>query len=322
MRKLALFSFSIAIGIVSCTQYEEAPREPFDPTIPNINPFDDWTAMDSSNVSDDLDSTSFLGIYSRILNPKCNNPACHDGTFEPDFRTPLSAYHTTIYSPPLKNTENEDYDFRVVPFDTEASWLHHRITTDDQVLGRMPLYDTLAQWQIDAITTWINEGAKDIAGNIPEFADLQPFTAGYAAFLNDTTGVRLEDTRGEINEPFIVPQNSDINIWFALFEEEGGDLPYEFTNTTMKLSYNPFDFTDAGVIPLESVMNPLIADNVFAPNIPFFLYADFNTSGFNPGDVIYIRVTAKDSDHSSPTEIPEDGGSLFLMQHFSFKIAE
>ena len=59
--------------------------------------------------------------HKNILEPKCANPACHDGTFEPDFRTIEGSYNTLVYHPVTKNDEDLTYEHRVVPGDIRAS---------------------------------------------------------------------------------------------------------------------------------------------------------------------------------------------------------
>src|SRR5690606_21384986 len=89
---------------------------------------------------DTLNPTSFAGLHKKIFSTKCAMPLCHDGTFEPDFRTIESAYNTLVYHPVVKNNVNNDFTYRVVPHDPDNSWLMERLITDDPGLGRMPIY--------------------------------------------------------------------------------------------------------------------------------------------------------------------------------------
>ncbi len=116
-------------------------------TVP-LNPYDTLQYPENKVPEIAVDSNSFLGIHKYILSKKCAVPACHDGSFEPDYRTVQSAYNTLVYAGVVKNDSAKSFEYRVVPGDTAHSWLHERITTTDAVLGRMPLYDTLFPYQV------------------------------------------------------------------------------------------------------------------------------------------------------------------------------
>ena len=121
MRRLVILSAVLAL-VLSCSR-EVAP-----------NPWDDL-----NNDEDSTALTGFADIHKNILEPKCANPACHDGTFEPDFRTIEGSYNTLVYHPVTKNDEDLTYEHRVVPGDIGASWMYNRITTTNDTLGQMPL---------------------------------------------------------------------------------------------------------------------------------------------------------------------------------------
>jgi hypothetical protein len=58
---------------VACTK-EEEPDNPFDDPNGNGGPPPDSLP----------DPVSITGLHRNIFFPKCANPGCHDGTFEPD----------------------------------------------------------------------------------------------------------------------------------------------------------------------------------------------------------------------------------------------
>ena len=75
-----------------------------------INPFD----FNSNIVSENdtlyfTDPTSFSALHNNIFYPTCANSGCHDGTFEPDFRTIESAYNSLVYHPVIKNDLNNSF---------------------------------------------------------------------------------------------------------------------------------------------------------------------------------------------------------------------
>ncbi len=133
------------------------------------NPFEpDTTGGGGDTSTQELSYQGLAGIQDRIFRPTCANAGCHDGTFEPDFRTLASSYATLVDHPVIKNDPADSYEYRVVPGNIEASQLYTRITADiDGNSGIMPLVlepdsdynmhrDTYIAW----IRRWIAEGAK------------------------------------------------------------------------------------------------------------------------------------------------------------------
>ena len=80
----------------------------------SINPYDDPNLYppleDTTNYFSN--PTNFSSIYNNIFLPYCANSGCHDGSFEPDFRTIESSYNTLVYHPVIKNDDNKDYQIR------------------------------------------------------------------------------------------------------------------------------------------------------------------------------------------------------------------
>ena len=117
-----------------------------------------------------LDNSLFLQVHKSIILPNCALAACHDGNFEPDYRTPQSFYLTTVFHPIIKNSRDSLFTYRVVPYDTAKSVLIERITNccfNDQN-DRMPvLMQTLNQNQVDSISLWIMEGCPNYNNEFP-----------------------------------------------------------------------------------------------------------------------------------------------------------
>jgi len=119
--------------------------------------------------TDTIDRSSLLGVHKYVLSQTCTYSGCHDGHFEPDFRTVQSSYSTLVYQPILKNNAKEEFQYRVIPFDTARSVLYERITNccfvnQDDRMPQSTIGEPLAQKDIDAVGQWIMEGAKDIFG--------------------------------------------------------------------------------------------------------------------------------------------------------------
>ena len=289
-----------------------------------MNPFD-TIRYPGDSMGVPLDSTDFVGIHHYILSTTCAVPACHDGSFEPDFRTLQSAYNTLVYARVLKNNSNGDFTYRVNPGDAAGSWLHERITTDDAVLGRMPLYDTLSSREIELIRNWIDNGAKDIFGNSPVQTAPQPTFFGVLAFVDDTTGARLETIRDTEVSSMHFPKNTTVDIWFGLFDQDldGNFLPANtFTYNKIKIANHLYDFTGAQEESMIVELLPYAGVVPFNPTVkaPYFHHYKINTSDYTAGEANYIRIYVKDADHSEPTEIPSSGTQVYLLTYFSFVV--
>lgn len=159
-------------------------RKPDAPT----NPFDDprYKAPTGGGTVDTLPLTNFAGLHQRVFKPTCSNSGCHDGTFEPDFRTIESAYNTMVYQAIIKNNPAGSFLYRVLPGNANASVLHERMVVDiDGISGIMPLsLDPQSDWPtkkseyIAAIAAWINAGARDMFGNPPPNGPVNPRLQG------------------------------------------------------------------------------------------------------------------------------------------------
>jgi hypothetical protein len=313
--KLLSFLFLSSIIISSCVK-ENIINQPS--TLIINNPYDSLDYNNNVIPPIPIDSNSFLGIHSYILATKCAQPACHDGAFEPDYRTVQSAYSTLVYAPVFKNSADSIFTYRVVPYDTTFSWLHERITTDDAVLGRMPLYDTLSKKQINRIEKWIMNGAPDIFGNIPNLPNSQPAFFGLVAYLT-SNNYRVDTVRGNSSvNPFMVPSNQEVDIWFGVYDDI--TLPPLMGVRKIKLSTDPANFSSV-------VSNDLLTESVpfYAPAFntgpaPYFLHYKVNTSNYNSGDIVYMRIYVQDSDHAFATEIPSGSSQYYYQSYFSFVV--
>lgn len=287
--------FSIYIGLVlvlaACTE-PETPPSPYD-TSNNSN----------GSGKDTLDPSSFAGLHKQIFAVRCANPLCHDGTFEPDFRTMESAYNNLVYHPVVKNNAANDFTYRVIPYNTDDSWLIERLTTDDAVLGRMPLYaNPLSQEELDRIKIWINEGCPDISGKVAKFPNQQPQVVGRAA-LNQNN-IRIDTMYdGRFPAPFKVAPGSTVNL--LILVRDDSTATSQLKNAKVKFSYSQDDFSNAVVKTATYFTQD-------------YFSVSFQASEFNANQNVFFRFYCEDGDHSLPAEFPQQNSQLFYKSYFAF----
>lgn len=164
MQRILFLSIVLLGGLLIACSEEDSFVNPYD-LIEEENP------QDTTQI--DLDPTSLAGLHANIFGKTCANSGCHDGTFEPDFRTIQSTYGTLVNHPIIKNDPQGSFSMRVVPGDVAASVLIARLEYDiDGNSGVMPLViDPGSDWlekkeeYIQNIKDWIAAGAKDALGN-------------------------------------------------------------------------------------------------------------------------------------------------------------
>lgn len=135
---------------------------------PVANPFEVEGGPTDSTITTLLEYTGLVGLQDQLFRPTCANSGCHDGTFEPDFRTLGSTYNTLVNHPVIKNNAANSFSFRVIPGNVAESQLMNRLTVDiDGNSGIMPLslepdsdYPTNKEVYLDWVRRWITEGAK------------------------------------------------------------------------------------------------------------------------------------------------------------------
>lgn len=299
---------------------------------PPHNPYDDIDYDPNDIPEIPVDSHSFLGLHYYIFSRYCNQPGCHDGTFEPDFRTVLSAYNSLVLHPVTKNYPTGPLPYRVTPGEPAASMLYHRLTIQNPPnFERMPasgnpLPDNLLQ----LIEEWIENGAPDIYGNLPMQTSAQPSCYGVAAFLPDVGDLRIDTMRnGVFFNPFLAPVDENIELWFLLLDvtPEGDTIPSNtLTYNRIRFSTDPLDFSGAVernlTVPFFPELIASVLSQPFPVPLPYYQNVTVKPSdlGFQPGEVVYMRVYVKDSDHDVPTEIPESDSLFPLLTYFAFVV--
>lgn len=271
------------------------------------DPFPDISADNGGGGGSAIDPNSIAGLHRDIFAPKCAIPSCHGGTFEPDFRTVESTYYTLLYQPVTKNTIDERFKYRVIPRDTAKSWLFQRVTVEDTLIPRMPIYmDGLTTEEIGHLKSWIMAGAPDAAGHLPQKVNVPPTIHGYSAYNN--AFVRIDEARTSWSDPFPAPANETVNFWVYMSDPE--TQQQNLTLNKMKFSLDPNDFTNA------------ITANAVWMNGPvcWGWVASVNTSRFPAGSTVYMRYEVKDPVTKTIIEMPNDNSYSWLKTNFSFTL--
>ena len=285
--KLALL-FSAIVFLNACKK-DSVPENPYD-------------SIDRSNnevIPQDPDPNSIVGLHKNIFFPKCANPGCHDGTFEPDYRTVESTYATLVYQPVNKFTLDSAkiFSLRVIPHNVADSWLIERLTTSTSEY--MPSNGVrLSTTDIDHVKNWINAGCPDNNGNVAVKPNLQPNILGYAAFDPFLTRIDTVRVNNYPLNPFILKMNINV-MTLALVATDTADgmdatNPAQFTHREVKFSTDKNNFSGAITIPADSFIAG--GYNVWLAFVPKWHWVS--------GTTVYFRIYINDGDHLNDAEFP------------------
>lgn len=293
-QKKIFFLSGFLLVIFSC---EKTPDNPYD----TVDYDTDTTTVTTP------DPNTIVGLHRNIFFPRCAKSGCHDGTFEPDYRTVMSTYSTLVYQPVIKNHCGDDssqfFKLRVIPFNADSSFLIERLTTSTS--DYMPSNGSrLSASDLDHIRTWINSGAKDENGNIPVAPNLPPVVNGIYAI--DQTTLQADTSRlgGIPYNPLIVAPGQNIYVIVGV-EDDSTDYA-NLTQNQMKFSYDMDDFSSATTVNA----------------IYFFGYwaVPVNSANYTPNDTVFFRYYVNDGDHVQPTEFPRDDYPFYYKYYCSFII--
>ena len=303
-----------------------------------LNPYDD-PGLDPPQNNDTNyfnNPSSFASLQNNIFQPYCNNSGCHDGTFEPDFRTIESSYSTLVYQPVIKNSPAETYQYRVRPGESDKSVLYARLLADasgtstfDNNSQVMPLTadivydpDQSHPWHgvknqlIPKIKDWIDSGAKDIFGDLPLEPNNKPEMRGCIAFLiGQTTPLNREPPRGSI---YIPSTALSVDFWFSVLDDIQNSS--ELTYNKIKLSKNLVNFNSQPSYPLEVISPPIIETGFYQSTTDNFYHKyTLDMSSYNSGDVVFMKIYVQDNVNPL-TEIPSNGAEYEIIKHFTFTV--
>ena len=293
---------SVVLILASCSK-EDLPE----------NPYDDVDYSTPENNLAEPDPNSIAGLHKNIFFPKCANPGCHDGTFEPDYRTIESSYATLVYQPVNKLTLDsvKIYSHRVIPNDVNNSWLVERLVT--ATTEYMPSNATrLSTAEINNVKNWINAGCKDMNGNVAVKPNLQPNIIGYVAL--DSANNRLDTNRlgGSPINPFIVNYGATMTIALVASDTADGTNatdPGNFTVKKIKMSTDKNNF--AGAISINAYLY-LSAFNAWLISVP--------ATSWPAGTTVYFRFYVNDGNHTSDSEFPRNESLDYYKTLYAFYV--
>jgi hypothetical protein len=299
-----LFIFVIWSG---CNQ--DPPENPFD----NVDNTQDTVRLEITPP----DSATIAGLYVNVFKPTCANVGCHDGNFEPDYRTLESTYNTMVYQAPVKNDGN--YEYRVKPGDINKSVLMARL--EGQITPLMPFqlepdsdWGAKRETYLAQIRKWINDGAPDMMGVLPGLAHPTPRLLGARGMRG---GVWLPRTGGtgplQISDPA-----QTISLYLAFGHDEIN--PNLFTHNKIAFSTHANEFDQAQQYNLEIIDTPVIERGFDGSMVSFTHKVDIIPAQIFPGiSHIFFRAYVQDQ-HNPVTEIPTENGIFYIKNYMSYRI--
>jgi len=292
--RIILFVVLLFVGIASCKKESDKNEK---------NPYDDWTyeyPIDTDTLK--IPSpTSVAGLYHNIFKPTCANSGCHDGNFEPDFRSLESTYKSLVNKKVTKADSLGMYDYRVVPGNADMSMLIIRMIEDlNGNSGIMPLsVDPNSDWHtkkeeyIQNVKDWINAGAKDIFDNSPQSVDMKPILKGFV--VTPKGSVTPYGRTGNAFSAYRVPPSAtEIDVWFAF--DDDNTLPQNFTFNKVKYGIHLPTLDDLDEASLQIVPDGPDMLGLNAEDVKYTHKITLNKNDIGvSGDVIWFRAYVQDA---------------------------
>lgn len=310
--KYFIFGFFVTIVFFACTKEGGSNSEnPYSKIKPKVTPLD---------TSKPIDPNTIQGIYANVFSPVCANSGCHDGTFEPDFRSIESSYSTLVQRIVIKKDTAKKFTFRVMPGNADLSMLMHRLTEDlNGNSGIMPLViEPGTDWAVNKdkyiqnIKNWINNGAKDAFGKNPQNGDLPPQVVGFAAFSG---GNPL--TRSGKYEPILVTAGTgNVDLWFSFADDKTAQG--SLTANALNFTIDPIDFSTNGKSPL-TLSTPKILKSLYGDDVQYMYKYTINLSSYKKDDVIWLRVYTSDGVNGT-TQLPGALSVFSIKKYLAIKI--
>jgi len=267
-----------------------------------------------------LPEDNFAWLHQQVFAPTCANSGCHDGTFEPDFRTVGSSWNTLVNHPVIANDAAMSFNRRVVPGSVSSSFLYERLTVEiPNTSGMMPLeideesdFEERREEYLDAIATWIEAGAPDINGNTApaDGASLPPQIHGFGAFPPDIVSGVYERAEGPGIQPVLVEPVA-IQVFAAITDDQ---VPMTSLDCSWSLG---IDATDADAAPAGGDFGPapftFDAPTFSGSTETYGLSAEIDLSGYAPGTELTLQIRADDGDAESRSPLPDSPEYIQLL---------
>lgn len=309
MQRLAYLLALIVLAFIGCKKEE--------------NPFDQLEHSSPNPPSEALPPDNFAWLHQRIFRPVCANSGCHDGTFEPEFRSIGSAYNSLVFAPVIANDPGNTFTYRVLPGNAQMSFLHERLTTFvPNTSGIMPLETDGPDWPqnhqlyIDAITSWIQNGAPNMFGQPPSLGNLEPQVTGFLVLPAGNTSSPYPRGTDPGVQPIEVPA-ANVDLWFAFTDDETASSGLSYNKVKVASSVLGF----ATVPEVTVTTGPTMSGPEFSGGSTTFTHkASLDLSTYSSGTLLFVRVYVEDGDHDGPTEVPNDGTGSPMLDYFTLKI--
>ena len=238
-------------------------------------------------LKDTWNYNTIQGLHAGLFKPTCANSGCHDGNFEPDFRTVESSYYSLVQQPVIKKDIAGSYLTRVIPENATGSMLPYRMKTDlNGNSGIMPLsLEPASKYPIEKdswvarVNAWINDGAKDWLGRTPTTIDFPPQLLGVQVLHNTPVG--------------------------------------NLTNATINWSTDPAKFDPTKEQSLKKGTNKTLS-GLFSSNCDYLWYFPYDGAINIKYDVVWFRITVSDAKNKDYT-IPNINSMFFLKTYCAVK---
>jgi len=292
------------------------------------NPYDSIDRTDNSNPDfGAIGEENFAFLHERIFKPTCANSGCHDGTFEPEFRSISSAYNSLVNHPVISNDETNSYSKRVTPGSYDESLLYARLTEFlPNTSGVMPLevdedsdWNSLSGSYITLIQSWISSGAPDMFGNLPGQGDvnLPPSVDGLVVLPENNTSSPYERDPDAVGLTPILVDAAVVDIWVLVKDDQiaSADIPV----AELKSAPTILELTTA-TSSNYIVSSTLSALDFSGNNATFHHKMSLDLSAYSSGEVIYLRNILNDGEQNSDIEIPSENSSSIVTSIFVLQI--
>ncbi|NQW41998.1 MAG: hypothetical protein HQ463_01010 [Bacteroidetes bacterium] len=291
----------------------------------NKNPYDNWsnTTKAPANQDSTIDPNTIQGLHKNIFKPTCANSGCHDGNFEPDFRSVESSYNSLI-GRLVTNTDpnNSSLTKRVVPSNSAASMLLHRINVFiPGSQGKMPLsLEPNSDWTakqaeyIQNITNWINAGAKDQFGASPASYDFSPQIGGLIAFADGSSTPLGRSGNSPINIP-----GGTTNVKLMVAYSDDKTPLNNFGATTLNYTLDPNNYSNTEKT-MTKESSSFLAKGFNGTDVNYWFSITIPLSQLGiMGNVIWIRTITTDNVNGL-TIIPNVTASFKAKTYFALRI--